>query len=32
MLMVDRGADLAYGRTLRRLLRESDLEEVGAEG
>ena len=30
-LMVERGADLAYGRTLPRLLRESDLREVSAE-
>lgn len=30
-LMVERGADLAYGRTLRRLLREADLADVGAE-
>lgn len=30
-LMVERGADLAYGRTLRRLLREADLTDVGAE-
>ncbi len=30
-LMAGRGADLAYGRTLPRLLRESGLEEVGAE-
>ncbi len=29
--MVERGADLAYGRTLPRLLRESDLREVSAE-
>ena len=31
-LMVERGADLAYGRTLPRLLRESGLREVSAEG
>lgn len=30
-LMAERGADLAYGRTLPRLLRESDLTDVGAE-
>ncbi len=30
-LMVQRGADLAYGRTLPRLLRESALTEVSAE-
>lgn len=30
-LMVERGADLAYGRTLPRLLRESDLTDVSAE-
>ena len=30
-LMVERGADLAYGRTLPRLLRESDLLDVSAE-
>ena len=30
-LMVERGADLAYGRTLPRLLRESDLRDVSAE-
>jgi SAM-dependent methyltransferase len=30
-LMADRGADLAYGRTLPRLLRESGLADVGAE-
>ncbi|MDT7805951.1 MAG: hypothetical protein QOI78_9384 [Actinomycetota bacterium] len=30
-LMAERGADLAYGRTLPRLLRESDLADVGAE-
>lgn len=30
-LMAERGADLAYGRTLPRLLRESDLEDVRAE-
>ena len=30
-LMVERGADLAYGRTLPRLLRESDLRDVKAE-
>ncbi|MFC0541144.1 methyltransferase domain-containing protein [Kutzneria chonburiensis] len=30
-LMVERGADLAYGRTLPRLLRESDLLDVRAE-
>ena len=29
--MVERGADLAYGRTLPRLLRESDLRDVSAE-
>jgi hypothetical protein len=29
--MADRGADLAYGRTLPRLLRESALEDVNAE-
>jgi SAM-dependent methyltransferase len=31
MLLAERGADLAYGRTLPRLLRESDLTEVRAE-
>lgn len=30
-LMAERGADLAYGRTLPRLLREADLADVGAE-
>lgn len=30
-LMAERGADFAYGRTLPRLLRESDLEDVRAE-
>ncbi|MFG1647182.1 methyltransferase domain-containing protein [Amycolatopsis sp. NPDC049252] len=30
-LMAERGADLAYGRTLPRLLRESDLTDVRAE-
>jgi SAM-dependent methyltransferase len=30
-LMAERGADLAYGRTLPRLLRESGLTDVGAE-
>lgn len=30
-LLAERGADLAYGRTLPRLLRESDLAEVRAE-
>lgn len=30
-LMAERGADLAYGRTLPRLLRESELTDVGAE-
>jgi SAM-dependent methyltransferase len=30
-LMADRGADLAYGRTLPRLLRESELTDVSAE-
>jgi SAM-dependent methyltransferase len=30
-LMVERGADLTYGRTLPRLLRESDLRDVRAE-
>ncbi|MFB7290957.1 class I SAM-dependent methyltransferase [Actinacidiphila glaucinigra] len=30
-LMAERGADLAYGRTLPRLLREAGLEEVGAD-
>lgn len=30
-LMAERGADLAYGRTLPRLLRESDLSDVRAE-
>ena len=30
-LMAERGADLAYGRTLPRLLRDSDLTHVGAE-
>jgi len=30
-LMADRGADLAYGRTLHRLLRASALEDVRAE-
>ena len=30
-LMVERGADLAYGRTLPRLLRESGLRDVRAE-
>lgn len=30
-LMVERGVDLAYGRTLPRLLRESDLRDVTAE-
>ncbi len=30
-LMVERGADLAYGRTLPRLLGEADLEDVRAE-
>jgi SAM-dependent methyltransferase len=30
-LMAERGADLAYGRTLPRLLREADLAAVGAE-
>ena len=29
--MAERGADLAYGRTLPRLLRESDLTDVDAE-
>jgi hypothetical protein len=28
--MAERGADLAYGRTLPRLLRESNLTDVGA--
>lgn len=31
MLVAERGADLAYGRTLPRLLRESDLSDVSAE-
>lgn len=31
-LMADRGVDLAFGRTLPRLLREAGLEEVGADG
>lgn len=31
-LLAERGADLAYGRTLPRLLRESGLTEVQAEG
>jgi SAM-dependent methyltransferase len=30
-LMAERGADLAYGRTLPRLLRGADLADVGAE-
>jgi SAM-dependent methyltransferase len=30
-LMAERGADLAYGRTLPRLLRESNLTDVSAE-
>ena len=30
-LLAERGADLAYGRTLPRLLRESDLQDVSAE-
>jgi SAM-dependent methyltransferase len=30
-LMAARGADLAYGRTLPRVLREAGLEEVGAD-
>jgi hypothetical protein len=30
-LLAQRGADLAYGRTLPRLLRESDLTDVNAE-
>ncbi|MGZ0153592.1 methyltransferase domain-containing protein [Kribbella sp. WER1] len=30
-LMAERGADLAYGRTLPRVLREAGLAEVGAE-
>ena len=30
-LMADRGADLAYGRTLPRLLREQNLTDVSAE-
>lgn len=30
-LMVERGADLSYGRTLPRLLRESELADVAAE-
>jgi SAM-dependent methyltransferase len=30
-LMAERGADLAYGRTLHRLLREANLEDVGAD-
>ena len=30
-LMVERGADMAYGRTLPRLLRDSDLTDVRAE-
>lgn len=30
-LLVERGADLAYGRTLRRLLRQARLTDVGAE-
>ena len=30
-LMAGRGADLAYGRTLPRLLREAGLDEVGAD-
>jgi hypothetical protein len=30
-LMADRGADLAYGRTLPRLLREHDLTDVTAD-
>jgi SAM-dependent methyltransferase len=30
-LMAERGADLAYGRTLPRLLREAGLDEVGAD-
>jgi len=30
-LMAERGADLAYGRTLPRLLREAGLGEVGAD-
>ena len=30
-LMAERGADLAYGRTLPRLLRESELRDVSAE-
>jgi SAM-dependent methyltransferase len=30
-LMADRGADLAYGRTLPRLLRSAGLTEVGAD-
>lgn len=30
-LMAARGADLAYGRTLPRLLREADLEDVQAD-
>jgi hypothetical protein len=29
--MAERGADLAYGRTLPRLFRESDLTDVSAE-
>ncbi len=31
-LMVGRGADMAYGRTLPRVLRESGLEDVAADG
>ena len=31
-LMVERGAELTYGRTLPRLLRTAGLEDVGAEG
>jgi SAM-dependent methyltransferase len=31
-LMAERGAELAYGRTLPRLLRAADLADVGAEG
>jgi len=31
-LLAQRGADLAYGRTLPRLLREAGLEDVRAEG
>lgn len=31
-LLADRGADLAFGRTLPRLLREADLDDVRADG